>query len=51
MNVFFARQPIFDLPAWFSFRRGVELTKQAEAQFSVAQQELLLRSIRSFNKP
>lgn len=42
------RQPLFDLPAWFSFRRGVELSRQAEATFSLAQQQLVLRSITAY---
>ncbi len=42
------RQPLFDLPAWFRFRQGVELSKQAEATFSVAQQQLILRSVTAY---
>jgi outer membrane protein len=41
-------QPLFDLPAWFRFRQGVELSKQAEAQFTVAQQQLILRSVTAY---
>lgn len=41
-------QPIFDMPAWFTFRQGAELSKQAEANFTVAQQQLVLRSIRAY---
>lgn len=36
-------QPLFDLPAWFSFQRGQELSNQAEAQFTAEQQELIIR--------
>lgn len=36
-------QPLFDLPAWFDFQSGKELTKQAEAQFSADQQALITR--------
>ncbi len=36
-------QPLFDLPAWFRFRQGANLTHEAEAQFAVAQQDLILR--------
>lgn len=36
-------QPIFDLSAWFRFRRGQELTEQAKAQFSADQQDLIIR--------
>lgn len=38
-------QPLFDLPAWFRFKRGVNLSKEAEANFYVAQQDLLVRSV------
>lgn len=38
-------QPLFDVPAWFTFRQGVQLAKQAEAEFAVAQQDLLLRVV------
>lgn len=36
-------QPIFDLSAWFRFRRGQELTEQAKARFATEQQKLILR--------
>jgi outer membrane protein len=36
-------QTLFDLPAWFSFRQGQQLSVQAEAQFAAAQQELIVR--------
>lgn len=42
------QQPIFDLSAWFHFRQGVELSKQAEATFSVAQQQLILRAVSAY---
>lgn len=42
------RQPLFNLPAWFRFQQGVELSNQAEATFSVAQQELIRRSITAY---
>lgn len=42
------RQPLFDLPAWFRFRQGVELSNQAEAAFTVAQQELILRAVAAY---
>lgn len=41
-------QPLFDLPAWFRFKRGVNLSKEAEANFYVAQQDLLVRSVASY---
>lgn len=36
-------QPLFDLPAWFSFQSGKELTRQAEATFAANQQNLIVR--------
>ncbi|MFU8817116.1 MAG: TolC family outer membrane protein [Pseudomonadales bacterium] len=42
------RQPLFDLPAWFRFQQGVELSNQAEATFSVAQQELIRRTVTAY---
>ena len=42
------RQPLFDLTAWFRFRQGAKLSEQAEASFSVAQQQLILRSTRAY---
>lgn len=41
-------QPVFDLPAWFRFRQGVELSNQAEATFTLAQQELIQRSVTAY---
>jgi outer membrane protein len=41
-------QPLFDLPAWFRFRQGVQLSKQAEASFSLAQQDLVLRVVTAY---
>tara|TARA_R110001592_G_scaffold363352_2_gene684797 strand:- start:64348 stop:65766 length:1419 start_codon:yes stop_codon:yes gene_type:complete len=41
-------QPIFDLPAWFSFQQGKELSQQAKLQFSADQQSLILRSADSY---
>jgi outer membrane protein len=37
-------QPLFDLPAWFTFQQGKELSYQAKLQFSADQQSLILRS-------
>lgn len=42
------RQPVFDMPAWFNFQRGVELSKQAESQFAVAQQGLMVRTVAAY---
>lgn len=36
-------QTLFDLPAWFTFKSGRVLSKQAQAQFSAEQQELIVR--------
>jgi len=41
-------QPLFDLPAWFSFQRGRELTDQARANFTVAQQDLMVRTAEAY---
>lgn len=35
-------QPVFDLPAWFTFQRGKSLDQRASAQFSADQQTILL---------
>ncbi|MGB5147335.1 MAG: TolC family outer membrane protein [Porticoccaceae bacterium] len=35
-------QPVFDLPAWFTFQRGKSLDQRASAQFAVDQQNILL---------
>lgn len=41
-------QKIFDLSAWFSFKRGKELGKQAEAQFALDQQDLVIRTVEAY---
>lgn len=41
-------QPIFDLSAWFRFRRGQELTEQAKARFAAEQQALILRTAETY---
>ncbi len=41
-------QPLFDLPAWFSFQSGKELTKQAEATFAGNQQNLIVRVVEAY---
>lgn len=41
-------QPLFDLPAWFRFQRGRELTEQARATFTVAQQDLIVRTAEAY---
>ena len=42
------QQAIFDLPAWFSFRSGRELSKQAEATFAANQQNLIVRVVEAY---
>lgn len=37
-------QAIFDLPAWFAFKEGREISRQAEAELAAAQQDLMVRS-------
>ena len=41
-------QAIFDLPAWFGFQSGKELTKQAEATFASNQQNLIVRVVEAY---
>lgn len=41
-------QALFDMPAWFSFKQGKELSKQAEAQFAADQQELIVRTVEAY---
>ncbi len=36
-------QNIFDLPTWFAFKQGKEITKQAQAQLAFDQQDLIVR--------
>jgi outer membrane protein len=41
-------QNIFNLPAWFGFKQGKELSKQAEAQFAADQQDLIVRTVEAY---
>jgi outer membrane protein len=41
-------QAIFDLPAWFSFQSGREVTKEAEATFASNQQNLIVRVVEAY---
>ncbi|MET0377556.1 MAG: TolC family outer membrane protein [Spongiibacteraceae bacterium] len=41
-------QPLLDLPAWFSFQSGKELSKQAEAQFAYEQQDVIVRVAQAY---
>jgi outer membrane protein len=42
------QQAIFDLPAWFSFQSGRELSRQAEATFAANQQNLIVRVVEAY---
>lgn len=42
------QQPLFDLPAWFRFQRGRDLSEQARADFTVAQQDLMVRTAQAY---
>lgn len=42
------RQPLFDLPAWFSFQAGKERTLEAEATFAGNQQNLIVRVVEAY---
>ena len=42
------QQAIFDLPAWFTFQAGKEITRQAEATFAANQQNLILRVVEAY---
>jgi len=41
-------QALFDLPAWFGFQSGKELTKQAEATLAANQQNLIVRVVEAY---
>jgi len=41
-------QQLFNLPAWFTFQQGKELSKQAEAQFGADQQNLIVRVVDAY---
>ena len=45
---FSLQQAIFDLPAWFTFKSGQEITRQAEATFAANQQNLILRVVEAY---
>jgi len=42
------KQTLFDLPAWFSFQSGKEITKEAEATFAANQQNLIVRVVSAY---
>jgi outer membrane protein len=41
-------QALFDLPAWFSFQSGKEITKEAAATFAGNQQNLIVRVVEAY---
>ena len=41
-------QPLFDLPAWFSFQAGASTSKQAQATFAADQQDLIERVVGTY---
>ena len=41
-------QPIFNMAAWFGYKQGKSLSKLAEAQFSAAQQNLIIRTSEAY---
>lgn len=41
-------QPLFDMSAWFDFKRGSKLSDQAQATFSQAQQDLIVRVVNAY---
>lgn len=41
-------QALFDLPAWFSFKSGKEISKEAEATFAGNQQNLIVRVVEAY---
>ncbi|MCB1699515.1 MAG: TolC family outer membrane protein [Halioglobus sp.] len=41
-------QPLFDLPAWFSFQSGKEISKEAAATFAGNQQNLIVRVVEAY---
>ena len=41
-------QPLFNMAAWFGYKQGKSLSKLAEAQFSSAQQNLIIRTSEAY---
>ncbi len=41
-------QPLFDLGAWYSLQAGQEFSKQAEAEFASATQNLIVRTVEAY---
>ncbi len=42
------QQPIFNLPAWFTFKQGKELSAQAEAQFTAEQENEIVKVAQAY---
>jgi outer membrane protein len=43
-------QPLFDLPAWFTFKQGFDLDQQASAELAAAQQSLIIRVANAYTE-
>lgn len=41
-------QPLFNMSAWYSYKQGVKLNEQAEAQFGADQQSLIVRTAEAY---
>lgn len=41
-------QPLFNMAAWYGYQQGKAQTKQAEAQFGAAQQNLIVRVVQAY---
>ena len=41
-------QPLFDLSAWYNLQSGEEFSKQAEAEFAAATQNLIVRTVEAY---
>ncbi|MCH1492752.1 MAG: TolC family outer membrane protein [Luminiphilus sp.] len=41
-------QPLFDLSAWYNLQSGQEFSKQAEAEFAAATQNLIVRTVEAY---
>lgn len=42
------QQALFDLPAWFSFKSGQEVSQEAKATFAANQQNLIVRVVEAY---
>ncbi|HSC68515.1 MAG TPA: TolC family outer membrane protein [Cellvibrio sp.] len=42
------QQPLFNMSAWYSYKQGVKLSDQAEAQFGADQQSLIVRTAEAY---